>query len=219
MKKLSVSERACAALAVMAFSAHRPRLASQLSPACPVLPAAQCIDKEFPSETADFARAAPDAAPEISICRNRQRTFQRRASGCHRRGNALRPSAPKRRNIGPWLTSIFGARIAWSNGIKVLASVTKSSIISVFSTIYSFSTVQPGVTFDRDFTRRIFRNRVPKALQKIASKRLVPFSIRRRQRHIVRPVRNQFVPKRFLNFSVIHQKRTRHSLNVSRRNS
>lgn len=153
MKKLSVSERACAAPGVSAFSAHRPRLASQLSPACPVLPAAQYIDKEFPSETADFARAAPDAVPEISICRNRQRTFQKRASGCHRRGNALRPSAPKRRNIGPWLTSIFGARIAWSNGIKVLASVTKTSIITAFSTIYSFSTMPPDVVFDREFTR------------------------------------------------------------------
>ena len=136
MKKLSVSERACAALAVMAFSAHRPRLASQLSPACPVLPAAQYIDKEFPSETADLARAAPDAVPEISICRNRQRTFQRRASGCHRRGNALRPSAPKRRNIGPWLSSSFEGRIVRSNGIKVLGAFRRPSFLPVFSRFF-----------------------------------------------------------------------------------
>ena len=121
-KKISSAEPACAAPTVSAFLARRQHLASQLSPVSPVLPIARYIDKEFPSETVDFARAAPDAVPEISICQNRQRKFQMRAAGCHRRGNALRPSAPKRRNIGPWLVSIFRGRIAWSNGIKVLAA-------------------------------------------------------------------------------------------------
>ena len=206
------------ARAVSAFSARRPRLASQPSPASPALPVAQYIGKEFPSEIADFARAAPNAVLEISICRNRQRTFQRRAAGCHRRGNALRPSAPKRRNIGPWLTSIFGGRIAWSNGIKVLAGVTKSSISTAFSMIYSVSTRRPYIIFDTGSTRRIHQTGVSKPSAR-SGETFIPFSIRRRQRHIIRPVRNQFMPKRLLNFSVIHQKRARHSLNISRRNS
>ncbi len=108
------------------------RPASKPSPASPAPLAAQYIDKESPSGTAYFGRAAPDAVPEISICQNRQRTFRKRAVRCHRRGNALRPSAPKRRNIGPWLTSSFAVRIVPSNGIKVLAAANRPAISSMF---------------------------------------------------------------------------------------
>jgi hypothetical protein len=135
-KNFRPTERACVEATAVEFLAPHRRWASKPFPASPALPAARCIDTEFPSETAFFCRAAPDAVPEISICRNRQRTFQRRAAGCHRRGNALRPSAPERRNIGPWLISSFANRIVWSNGIKVLPATRRPSISSMFKRFF-----------------------------------------------------------------------------------
>ena len=151
-----------------AASSAPPDSASQPSPVSPALPAAQCIGKEFPSGTAYFGRAAPDAAPERSTCRNRRRTFQKRAAGCHRRGNALRPSAPERRNIGPWLTSIFAARIARSNGIKVLAGNARPSISPMFS---RFSTIRRlnFAPVDISFKSRFAHQRSPPAILNLAS--------------------------------------------------
>ena len=131
-EKISSAGPAFADSAVAKVSSGRQRSGSQPFPACPALPIARCIDMGFPSGNAYFGRAAPNAVPERSICQNRRRTFRTRAAGCHRRGNALRPSAPKRRNIGPWLSSSFAGRIVRSNGIKVLGAPQRSSISSMF---------------------------------------------------------------------------------------
>ena len=70
--------------------------------------------------------------------------------------------------------------------------------------------------FDRNFTPCIRQSHKSSFSEKFA-KNFDELSIRRSQRHIIRPIRNQFVPKRLLNLPVIHQKRARHSLNVARR--
>ena len=137
---VSSAEHVFAASKVPASSA---RQASKPLPDHPALPIARCIGREFPSGIAYFGRAAPDAAPEKSICRNRQRTFRKRAVGCHRRGNALRPSAPKRRNIGPWLTSIFGVGIARNNGIKVLPADLRNAKSPMFYSTSAIADLAP----------------------------------------------------------------------------
>src|ERR1700733_11136144 len=137
-KSLSSAKPSSAVSAAATESSAPPDSASQPSPVSPALPFAQCIGKEFPSGTAYFGRAAPGAVPGRSTCRNRRRTFPRQAAGCHRRGNALRPSAPERRNIGPWLTSSFAARIVGSNGIKVLASERNRQFTQYFQSLTGF---------------------------------------------------------------------------------
>src|SRR5437868_13157761 len=72
---LSSAERASEEREEAEFSARQGSAPKPL-PAFPVLPAARCIGKEFPSETAYFGRAAPDAVPERSTCQNRRPTFQ-----------------------------------------------------------------------------------------------------------------------------------------------